>query len=189
MFEHRINESLELRIYEQRHAQEVFDACDANREHIAPWLPWIDTTKTIDDTLAFIRRSLEQFARSEGCQCGIWENGVYVGGVGFLPISHAHDRGEIGYWLVKSAEGRGIMTAASRALTDHAFHDLKLNRLEIRAAAGNTRSRAVAERLSFRQDGVLRQALKIRETYHDLVVYGMLAGEWADLRDQQRRLS
>src|SRR5262245_17733209 len=104
MFHHRINDSIELRIYEERYAQEVHDVCVANREHIGAWLPWIDNVKSVDDTLAFIRKSLEQFACNEGFQSGIWENGRYVGGVGFLPINHVHQRGEIGYWLAKGAE-------------------------------------------------------------------------------------
>jgi ribosomal-protein-serine acetyltransferase len=69
-----------------------------------------------------------------------------------------------------------------RALLDHAFYELKLNRVEIRCAAENNCSRAVPERLGFRQDGVLRQAEWLHEHFVDLVIYSMLAGEWPHLR-------
>lgn len=71
------------------------------------------------------------------------------------------------------------MTEAVRALTTHAFTVLKLNRVEIRAAVGNVRSRAIPERLGFSQEGVARQAERIGDRYEDSVVYSMLATEWS----------
>ena len=70
------------------------------------------------------------------------------------------------------------MTRACRALVDHGFHDMGLHRIEIRVAPGNTRSRAVAERLGFTQEGVLRDAAWLYDHYVDYVVYGMLSNEW-----------
>jgi ribosomal-protein-serine acetyltransferase len=182
MFTHRLNDRLELRLYEQYHAEEVYRVTEANRAHISTWLPWVDDVKSIDDTRAFITRSLEQFGRSDGFSCGIWEDNVYVGGLGFIRIVQINKQTEIGYWLAENAQGRGIMTMACRALIDHAFDTLKLNKVEIRCAAGNHRSRAVPKRLGFVEEGTLRQIIPIRGTYHDSVVYGMLASEWPAAR-------
>jgi ribosomal-protein-serine acetyltransferase len=71
------------------------------------------------------------------------------------------------------------MTEAVRALVAYAFEVWKLNRVEIRAAVANVRSRAIPERLGFKQEGVLRQAERIGDRFEDLVVYSMLAGEWS----------
>jgi ribosomal-protein-serine acetyltransferase len=182
MFTHRIADGIDLRLYEERHAQEVYDAVVANREYLARWLPWAERTKTVDDTLAFIRKSLEQFARGDGFQCGIWERDTYIGGCGFHWINRGGEFTEIGYWLAEKAQGRGIMTAACRALVDHAFDVWKLNKVEIRAASGNERSRGIPRRLGFTEEGTLRQIGKVGDAYHDLVVYGMLSREWTDLR-------
>jgi ribosomal-protein-serine acetyltransferase len=67
------------------------------------------------------------------------------------------------------------MTRAVKALIDHAFGELGLHRVEIRAAAENRRSRAIPERLGFEQEGILREAERVGERYQDLVVYGLLA--------------
>jgi len=43
------------------------------------------------------------------------------------------------------------MTLVVRALVDHALRTWELNRVEVRAAPGNTRSRAIPERLGFQE--------------------------------------
>jgi len=179
VFTFRINDRLELRLYVPDHAPEVFAVADANREHIRPWLPWIDAVKTVDDTRTFIKKGLEQYARDDGFQCGIWEDNVYIGGLGYHWINRNGNFTEIGYWLAKSAEGRGVMTTAVRVLVNHAFVAWKLNKVEIRAARANHRSRSVPKRLGFTEEGVLRQISRIGTTYHDIIVYGMLASEWS----------
>ena len=70
------------------------------------------------------------------------------------------------------------MTAAVRALTDHALRAWELNRVEIGVASENRHSRAIPERLGFREEGTVRQAQRVGDRYLDLVVYGMLAEDW-----------
>jgi ribosomal-protein-serine acetyltransferase len=52
--------------------------------------------------------------------------------------------------------------------------------VEVRAAPGNRRSRAIPERLGFRQEGILRDAEWLYDHYVDLVVYAMLADDWPE---------
>jgi ribosomal-protein-serine acetyltransferase len=70
------------------------------------------------------------------------------------------------------------MTAAVRLLVDHALSVWQLNRVEIRAATENHRSRAIPERLGFRQQGTLRRSELVNGRYLDQVVYSMLAADW-----------
>jgi ribosomal-protein-serine acetyltransferase len=70
------------------------------------------------------------------------------------------------------------MTEAVRAHVDHAFATWELNRILIQAAVDNGRSRAIPERLGFREEGVLREVERVGGRMLDGVVYAMLAGDW-----------
>ena len=63
MFRAVIRPDLELRLLEERHAPEVFLRVNEDRAYLRQWLPWVDSTLTGDDTVAFIRAALEQFCR------------------------------------------------------------------------------------------------------------------------------
>jgi ribosomal-protein-serine acetyltransferase len=61
-----------------------------------------------------------------------------------------------------------------------------MHKVEIRAASGNKKSRAVPERLGFKQEGCIRQAEWLYDHYVDHVVYGMLDLEWAQKKNETK---
>jgi ribosomal-protein-serine acetyltransferase len=63
-------------------------------------------------------------------------------------------------------------------MLDHAFGPLGLERVGLPAIIDNTRSRSVAQRLGFTQEGVFREAAAFPHERRDYVVYGLLAREW-----------
>jgi ribosomal-protein-serine acetyltransferase len=176
MFSHRLGRGAELRMLEPRHADELFALVDRSRERLREWLPWVDGTKSADDTLKFIRESLKRHAETGEVVAGVWLRGKLAGTIGL------HVRGEarmmIGYWLSAEAEGRGLMTLACRAVVDHAFRGLGAERVEVFAEPRNTRSRAIPERLGFRREGTLRHVAKLNGRFVDHVVYSLLRKEW-----------
>ncbi|WP_139697682.1 GNAT family N-acetyltransferase, partial [Aeromonas salmonicida] len=70
------------------------------------------------------------------------------------------------------------ITRACQALIHHAFDELGMEKVEIRAAVDNTASRAVCERLGFTLEGVLRRAEKLPHGIVDHACYGLLRSEW-----------
>ena len=179
MFACRLSDDAQLRVMELHHADEVFAAVDANREHLRRWMPWVDGSRSAEDTRTFIRGALDRFARGEGMSLGLWLGGRVVGSVGVHDVHRDYRRAEVGYWLVESAQGKGLMTTACRALVDHLFRERGLNRVEIRCEPDNHRSRAIPGRLGFVQEGVLRQAAWMYGRPVDHVVYAMLAADWS----------
>jgi ribosomal-protein-serine acetyltransferase len=86
--------------------------------------------------------------------------------------------GEVGYGIGSAHEGRGLVTAATRALIDIGFGELGLHRIVIRAGVGNARSRAIPERLGFTLEGHAREEGRGSGGFYDIVVYGLLDREW-----------
>ena len=180
MFSAPIDEGLELRLLEPRHAEVLFNLIDENREHLGYWFPWVEETKTAEDSREFIRDGFRQFARGDGFQTGIWLEGVLIGVTGLQYISQQFCSTEIYYWLSSKYQGRGVMTKTCSHLVTYLFEELKLNRIEIRCSEMNRRSCAIPERLGFRLEGKLRGMGYTRDGLTDHLVYGLLADEWRE---------
>ena len=169
-----------LRLLEEADAPELYGLVDRNRARLAQWMAWA-AEQTPEQALRFIRSTRRQIEEDDGFTMALVADDGIVGMVGFHGIDRANRAASIGYWLSEDEEGRGTMTDAVRALVAHAFTQWKLNRVEIRADVENVRSRAIPERLGFRQEGILRQAYRVSEDrYSDDAVYSMLASEWRE---------
>lgn len=178
MFSFRLDEEAELRLLEEHQAAELFLLTDRNRSHLRRWLPWVDATTSVEVTRKFIKNALKQFATGRGFQAGLWYHSRMAGVIGYHKIDWFNRKTSLGYWLGMEFQGKGLMTKACQAMLDYAFHELKLNRVEIRCATENKRSRAIPERLGFVQEGISRQAEWLYDHYVDHVIYGILASEW-----------
>ncbi|GKU81739.1 GNAT family N-acetyltransferase [Niallia sp. NCCP-28] len=178
MFIHKINEDLSLKLVDIRDADAIFSLTNKNRKHLREWLPWLDATTRLEDTQSFIKCCLEGYAENKSMNTAIvWKKEI-VGMAGFNQINWANQTTYIGYWLAEGYQGKGIMTKTAAALTDYALNELKLNKVEIRAAVENKKSRSIPERLGFIQEGIIRQGEWLYDHYVDTVVYGMLHEEW-----------
>jgi ribosomal-protein-serine acetyltransferase len=181
MFSYRVDDEIELRLLEERHAETLFALVDANRAYLREWLPWLDENRDAEASRAFIRSCLQQFADNKGYQAGVWVEGELAGMLGHHAIDRANRTAMIGYWLAAGYQGRGIMTRACRALVDQAFDELGMNRVVIRCGTGNARSCAIPRRLGFTLEGVMRQSEWLYDHFVDHNVYAMLAEDWAAL--------
>lgn len=184
MFSYRVDEEIEFRLPEERFAEEATALVRRNLKYLSEWLPWVHENFSVEDALEFVRRNRRNFAENRGYGVHIIYRGQHAGNIGYNNIDWKNRSTEIGYWLAASFQGKGIMTRACRAFVSYAFDELKLNRIDIRCGVGNTKSRAIPERLGFKQEGVLRQAELLRDKYLDLVAYAMLAEEWRELREK-----
>jgi ribosomal-protein-serine acetyltransferase len=180
MFDRSIAPDLSLRVLCEEDAGELFDLVDGNRVHLREWLPWLDANIEVAHTRDFIRTMLEQQARNEGFVCAVVLEARIAGVAGYHPIRWSNRSVEIGYWLSRKTTGKGVMTKCCRALVDHAFRALKLNRVAIPVAVENLRSRAIPERLGFTNEGVMRDAEWLYDHYVDHVIYALLRREWSD---------
>jgi ribosomal-protein-serine acetyltransferase len=170
MFVRRLGEGEELRLMAARHAELLFDLVQENEARLRAWVPWLKNTSTAECTRRFIRQRLQRLADGNGWAAGIWCRGSLAGEIGFDFIDRDNRFTEIGYWVGAAFEGQGLVSRACRALVEHAFADLGLNRVQIRCAVENRRSRSIPERLGFKLEGCLRGTERLADRYVDLVV-------------------
>lgn len=133
----------------------------------------------------FTLRHAEQFL-SEGVAAVFADGGVVygiadsrtdelLGGIGFDRVVAHRRQAEIGYWVGPWARGRGVATAAVRALSAHALGN-GLERLELLTHWENTLSQRVALAAGYQREGVRRGAIPDRSGGRDdLVAFARLA--------------
>jgi ribosomal-protein-serine acetyltransferase len=180
MFSYRVDDDILLRQVEPRYANAIFTLVETNRQHLRPWMHWVDSNTSVDDTLRFIAASQRAWADNQGYQASIWYHDRLCGMIGTVFLNWQNRTAELGYWLDATMQRRGIMTRSCRALISFFFHDLGMNRVQIHCATDNARSRAIPERLAFQQEGIIREALWVNYRFVDLAVYGILAREWTN---------
>lgn len=178
MFSYQIDNDLELRLMQIQHTESMFRLVDNNRAYLREWLPWVDNSLSAESYKEYIRFTLERYANNNGFQAAIFFKGEVVGSIGLHGIDWDNKKSSIGYWLASDYQGNGIMTRSCRAIINYLFNEIKLNRIEIRAAEFNLKSRSIPERLGFVQEGIVRQVEWINDHYVDHVIYGMLAKDW-----------
>lgn len=174
MFTYIIENDIELKLLDINHADEMFESICACKEHLEEYLPWVEDTKTVEDTIHFIKNSRKRYNIKNGFDAGIWYKGEFAGVIGYHSKDSSIKAISIGYWLDKRFVGYGIMTKACKVFIDYAFNTYNLNRVEIRCAQSNRRSRAIPERLGFKQEGIIRDGELLNNSYVDCIVYGLL---------------
>lgn len=169
-----------LRPYHAGDAEPVFAAIDESRDHLRPWLPWVDRHLTVDDTRDYCVRCAAKWLLRSDLTFGIFAiaDGRYLGGTGLHRMDWALRTFEIGYWLRATAEGHGFMSETVCLLTNFALDHLQAQRVEIICDVRNARSRAVAERCGFVLEGRLRNALPgVDGSPADALVYSRIPGD------------
>jgi len=170
-----------LACWDLQDARMMQEAVSESVDSLLPFLPWAKG-EPFDwhAKLAVIRRFRSRFDAGQECVMGIFEKdrSVVLGGTGL------HFRGssavpEIGYWIRRSRQNRGLATEVTRALLKTAFELSSAERVEIFCDVRNAASVRVIEKAGFRDEGTKRHAQKDSEgTWQDLRTWSMLRAEY-----------
>ena len=171
-----VEDGLELLAPIEGDARELFVTVDENREYLREWLPWLDDVNSMDDELAMIRRMRD--GKNFNWVYLIRKYGELVGVVSLNWVDWDNRSFGLGYWVSESSSGRGIITKSCRRVVDHCFFDLKLHRLVIEVAVDNHPSRAVADRLGLRLEGISKDREWLYDRFTDSVMLAITAPEW-----------
>jgi RimJ/RimL family protein N-acetyltransferase len=146
-----------LRAYRHDDTEDVAAGCDDPLTQ--RFLPLLPSPYTRQDALWWIEEGAPGTAATGGLHLAIADPDTdrLLGGVGLRRATIESGVGEVGYWVVPWARGRGVATAATRAMTRYAF-DHGLHRLELRTEWQNTASQRVAIAAGYLREGVRRAA-------------------------------
>ncbi|TFW22447.1 N-acetyltransferase [Massilia arenosa] len=101
-------------------------------------------------------------------------------------ISHFKSRTplarEIGYRLLAGSGGRGIMTEATRLMSDYLFRAYQYNRLELLMNPLNIASERIAQKCGYTYEGTLRGMFFTDGQVRDAKMYSLLRSEWEQWR-------
>ncbi|HWJ75269.1 MAG TPA: GNAT family protein [Kaistia sp.] len=153
----------------------------ASRSFLMPWEPvW-----PIDDlTKPAFRRRLRRYQRemqeATGYPFLVFRTGdlTLVGG---LTLSHIV-RGvtqscSLGYWMGERYAGKGLMTAAVKAVIPFVFDTLRLHRLEAACLPHNAASIRLLEKAGFTREGYARRYLNIDGRWQDHLLFAIVSDD------------
>ncbi len=182
-----MDKKIELRMLVERDAEELYRLLRDNEEYLKKWMPGFAKPIKLSDAETYVKFGTQQHMVYKEAHIGIFVDSKLVGVVSYRKPDWENRIISLGYWIIPSYQGGGLVTKTCRALTDLAFTSFGMNRVEIACGTENVKSQAVAKRLGFTREGVVRQAEYVNDHYVDHVIYGMLAADWVARGDEQLR--
>ena len=171
---------LVVRCSEPADAAAITVAIHADRDYLAPWLPWAVDPMDEAAQRERLRGIRADFDSNRDQVYTVIESAgdELVGSVGLHRRGPQHER-EIGYWVAERLAGRGYCTEFTAALCRVAFEVERLHRVQICCDPENEASNRIPEKLGFVREGCLRQRLAFDDgRYADTVHWSLLSHEF-----------
>ena len=121
------------------------------------------------------QRSKAAYDQAYSFLCFKKNNKELVGGINISNIQRSvMQTCNIGYWLGEPNIKKGYMEESMRSIIPYIFKNLKINRIQAFTLNNNISSRKLLEKLNFKNEGVLREAMKINNVWEDHILYALL---------------
>ena len=149
-------------------AEELAALYKENRDFLAPFEPirprWFFTADGQHERLAEPPVDTYRFA--------IVDDGAIAGVINLSNVVRgAFDSANVGYFVARSHNGRGLATEALAAVVEFAFGEAKLHRIEAGTLVDNVASQRVLEKNGFERIGLARRYLKIAGQWQDHLLF------------------
>jgi ribosomal-protein-alanine N-acetyltransferase len=135
-------------------------------------------TQTLEEAEGWVNVIIDAVTRNEGITWAIClkeSPDEHVGNIGIWRIDKANHRGEVGYMLDPSLQGRGVMYEAIQPVIRYGFEQLGLHSLEAQIDPRNLASAALLRKVGFVQEAYFRQNCFHNESFTDTAVYSLLS--------------
>jgi RimJ/RimL family protein N-acetyltransferase len=132
----------------------------------------VDSLADAQDWIAMLQERRDQ---DTAYAFAVLDDGVPVGNMTVSQVERRHLSGWISYWMREEARGKGLATRACRAISEFAFAELGLFRLELAHRLDDPASCRVAVGAGFRGEGVERAKLLYDGVRYDTETHARLA--------------
>jgi [ribosomal protein S5]-alanine N-acetyltransferase len=157
-----------IRLLQPDDAEEIAALYVANRTFMTPFEP--DRTEEFF-TADYQRLRIEAIG-DDHWRWGVIEGGRIVGTAGLVDVVRgALQVGNVGYWIARDHNGRGLATSAVADVVEFAFSEAALHRLEAGTLVDNHASQRVLEKNGFERFGLARKLLRVNGEWRDHVLY------------------
>ena len=185
--ESKLNDTLEnsrvllrpLALSDEAELQEIANDADL-------WVYGLDDLSKAGELNRYIKKAI---AARDKATCAVWavidkQTNRVAGCTRLGEISWNDERGQIGWtWIGKEFQGSGLNKAMKFLILQYGFESLNLNRIELKADERNLRSRQAIKGIGAKEEGILRQHMKIHTGYiRNTVFYSILKEEWEDVK-------
>ena len=148
---------VELRQWRLEDADAQARAIEESLDHLRPWMAWAaEWPMPRDAQLEMLREWERRRLAGEDEFLGVWLDGELVGSCG-LHFRIGPGGAEIGYWIHVDHLRRGLATEVARQLTERAFADPEIDRVEVHHDRANVASGGVPPKLGFELVGDTRR--------------------------------
>ncbi len=169
-------ERLRLEAIVPEHAEGLWRAIQASLPELRRFMSWAPSA-SLANSRAFAEVMSRRWQEVTEWTFTIFHSDEPAGTISLSAYQSLFGLAEIGYWLRSDLAGRGLMTEAARCVADFGFDEIRLHRIELRAAVDNAGSIRIAEKLGFTCEGTLKEAGRVEAGFQDMYLYGLVVSD------------
>ena len=155
-------------------AAEVFGVINTEREYLGKWLPFVQNTRSINDTIDFITYSIAAAITMHELVFKITYKGEFAGLIGFRNADSQRRHIELGYWLGEHFQHKGIVSQCVTVVSKYIITHFGFGEVLIKCAVENFASRKIPERTGFSFVKIEQQAEQLSDgSFTDIAVYSL----------------
>lgn len=162
-----------MRVLTPEDAKELTEYYIRNKEHLASFEPAREKEfYTVESQKSILNDNYTQFLNGTAIDFGIFKEEKIIGKLRISSILYGIVKsGILGYSIDKLEQGKGIMTSAVKLVTEYAFNELGMHRIEASVLVDNEKSKSVLHKCGFKELGLNEKYLFIDGVWRDHITF------------------
>ncbi len=152
----------QLKIIEEKEFKDFFQLIDRNKKRLKRYFPLtVQKNESIESTIEYLKEIAEKTDNRETYVFGIYTQEKLIGVIYIKEIDWRIPKCELGYFIDKKFEGKGLMSKVIEETTKYCFERLKIEKIFLKIGSENIGSKRLAIKNGFLLEGILRNEFRI----------------------------